>query len=55
MLRWAHYCITSNEIDKTNLKFNSRYAKLQFELENAIKRHQRLDGTDHFLTADRPK
>ena len=30
-------------------------AKIQFELENSIKRHQRLEGVDHFLTCSRPE
>lgn len=29
-------------------------SKLQFEMENAVKRYQRLEGTDHYLTPDKP-
>jgi hypothetical protein len=54
MLRWAHYCQTSEKIDKAALKLNPMISKLQFELENAVKRHSRLEGDDHFLTPDRP-
>ena len=54
-LRWAHFCLTSDAVDKTTLKFNPAISKIQFELENAVKRYQRLTGVDHFLTADRPQ
>ena len=29
------------------------YSKIQFEMENAIKRYQRLEGDDHFLKTDK--
>jgi len=47
--------LTSDAVDKAALKFNPTYSKLQFELENAVKRYTRLDGDDHFLTPDRPQ
>lgn len=55
LLRWAHFCVTSEKVDTTNIKFNPAMSKLQFELENCVKRVQRLEGTDHFLTPDRPE
>ena len=36
--RWAHYALTSELVDKVSLKFNPQYSKIQFELENAVKR-----------------
>jgi hypothetical protein len=54
-LRWAHTCLTSADHDRTSIKLNPLYAKTQFELENAVKRHQRLTGNDHFLTSERPR
>ena len=51
--RWAHFALTSELVDKVSLKFSPNYSKIQFELENAVKRHQRLDGEDHFATAER--
>ena len=42
--RWAHHALTSELVDKVSLKFSPNYSKLQFELENCVKRHQRLDG-----------
>jgi len=36
-----------------SLKFSPNYSKIQFELENAIKRCQRLEGEDHFSTPDK--
>lgn len=47
--------MTSDTVDRASLKFNPAYSKMQFELENAVKRYTRLDGDDHFLTPDRPK
>jgi hypothetical protein len=55
LLRWAHFALTSELVDKVSLKFSPTYSKLQFELENAVKRQQRLDGDDHFLNAQRPQ
>ena len=48
LLRWAHYCLTSEIVDRISLRFNPAYAKIQFELENCVKRFQRLEGEDHF-------
>ena len=39
-----------------SLKFSPNYSKIQFELENSVKRYQRLEGEDHFATtAPRPQ
>ena len=54
MLRWAHLCLTSDRVDQVSLSFNSRYTKIQFEMENCVKRVQRLDGQDHFKETKRP-
>ena len=54
--RWAHFALTSELVDKVSLKFSPNYSKIQFELENSIKRYQRLEGEDHFATTkERPK
>ena len=37
--RWAHFALTSELVDKVSLKFSPNYSKIQFELENAIKRY----------------
>jgi hypothetical protein len=50
--RWSHFALTSELVDKVSLKFSPNYSKLQFELENAVKRWQRLDGEDHFATKE---
>lgn len=55
LARWAHHCQTSDTVDKVALKFNPACSKVQFELENAVKRWGRLEGDDHFLTPDRPE
>ena len=52
--RWSHFALTSELVDKVSLKFSPVYSKLQFELENCIKRFSRLDGEDHF-TSDEPR
>lgn len=54
MLRWAHLCLTSDRVDQVSLAFNSKYTKIQFEMENCVKRVQRLDGQDHFKETKRP-
>lgn len=51
--RWAHFALTSELVDKVSLKFSPNYSKVQFELENSIKRHQRLEGEDHFATTEK--
>ena len=50
--RWSHFALTSELVDKVSLKFSPNYSKIQFELENAVKRYQRLEGEDHFATPD---
>ena len=50
--RWAHFALTSELVDKVSLKFSPNYSKIQFELENSIKRYQRLEGEDHFATKE---
>lgn len=50
--RWSHFALTSELVDKVSLKFSPNYSKIQFELENSIKRYQRLEGEDHFATTD---
>ena len=54
LLRWAHHCLTSDIVDRVSLRFNPAFAKIQFELENCVKRFQRLDGDDHFSSPNRP-
>jgi len=51
--RWSHYALTSELVDKVSLKFSPNYSKLQFEIENCVKRHQRLEGQDHFDTPEK--
>ena len=55
LLRWSHYALTSELVDKVSLKFSPTYSKVQFELENAVKRQQRLEGDDHFIHGQRPQ
>ena len=51
--RWSHFALTSELVDKVSLKFSPNYSKIQFELENCVKRHQRLDGEDHYATEEK--
>ena len=39
-------------MDKVSLKFSPNYSKMQFELENSVKRYQRLEGEDHYATTE---
>ena len=50
--RWSHFALTSELVDKVSLKFSPNYSKPQFELENSVKRWQRLDGDDHFSSKE---
>ena len=52
LLRWAHFCLTSDLVDKVSLKFSPAFSKIQFELENCVKRFNRLDGEDHFGSSE---
>jgi hypothetical protein len=38
-------------VDQVSLKFAPLFSKIQFELENCVKRFQRLDGEDHFANS----
>ena len=48
--RWSQFALTSELVDKVSLKFSPNMSKIQFELENSVKRHQRLEGEDHFAS-----
>ena len=37
--RWSHFALTSELVDKVSLKFSPIYSKMQFELENCVKRY----------------
>lgn len=45
--------MTSELVDKVSLKFSPNYSKIQFELENSVKRVQRLEGEDHFSSKEK--
>ena len=53
LTRWSHFALTSELEEKVSLKFSPNYSKIQFELENSIKRFQRLEGEDHFATTEK--
>jgi hypothetical protein len=50
--RWSHFALSSELVDKVSIKFAPNYSKIQFELENAVRRSQRLEGEDHFSVKD---
>lgn len=57
-MRWAHLALTSEYVDKVGLNVNFMHAKLQYEMESCIKRHERLEGEDHYeqsLAGDKPR
>ena len=45
--------MTTDLVDRVSLKFSPAYSKIQFELENCVKRFGRLDGEDHFESPKR--
>lgn len=42
LIRWAHFALTSNFIDRLGQQGTFTYGRLEFEIENAMKRYERL-------------
>lgn len=43
LCRWAHYALTSEQIEKISPEATFIYGKLEFNLEQAMERLERLD------------
>lgn len=52
LLRWAHHAIATENIERIGHEATQKYAKWEYDMENAIKRFERLDFDDGFDTAN---
>jgi hypothetical protein len=51
LLRWAHCALTAEYIERVGHEATFRYGKIEYDMENAINRFERLDGDDDFDAA----
>ena len=54
MCRWAHHNLTSETIENISTEATFIYGKLEFNLEQAILRCERLEQEDFFDKLNRP-
>lgn len=48
LTRWAHFSLTSSSIDRVAQSSTFTYGRLEYEIENALKRHERLGQKDGY-------
>ena len=51
LLRWAHHAIATENVERVGYEATQKYAKWEYDMENAIKRYERLDFDDGFDNA----
>jgi hypothetical protein len=51
LLRWAHCALTAEYIERVGHEATFRYGKIEYDMENAMNRFERLDGDDDFDAA----
>jgi hypothetical protein len=51
LIRWAHHAIATENIERVGHEATMKYARWELDMENAIKRQERLDFDDGFDTA----
>ncbi len=51
MIRWAHHAISTENVERIGYDATQKYAKWEYDMENAIKRFERLDFDDGFENA----
>jgi hypothetical protein len=51
LIRWAHHAIATENVERVGMEATQKYAKWEYDMENAIKRFERLDFEDCFDTA----
>ena len=49
-MRWAHFALTSEYLDRIGHHGTFTYGRLQYELENSVKRYERLSQDDDYGT-----
>lgn len=48
LTRWAHFALTASSIDKIGQSGTFNYGRIEYEIENCLKRHERLAQKDGF-------
>ena len=48
LTRWAHFSLTSSSIDRLGQSGTFLYGRLEYEMENALKRYDRLCQKDGY-------
>ena len=51
LIRWAHNALTSEYLERMGHEATFKYGKLEYEMENAMNRADRLDAEDDFDSA----
>lgn len=55
MLRWAHHAIKTRNIEQLGTQATFRCSKLQWDIDNSIKRSQRLEVDDDYTLGMHPE
>ena len=48
LTRWAHFALTSDSIDRIGSSGTFDYGRIEYEIENAMKRYERLTQKDGY-------
>ena len=48
LFRWAHFALTADKLEKSSLQATQMYGKLEFNLEQAMIRYERLNQDDFY-------
>lgn len=51
MLRWAHHALTTEYMERIGYEATFKYGKIEFDMENAMSRSDRLNADDDFDAA----
>jgi len=51
LCRWAHHSLTSETLEMISSEATFLYGKLEYNLEQAMSRQERLNQNDYFDTA----
>ena len=51
LIRWAHHALTTEYIERIGQEATFKYGKIEYDMENAMSRHDRLDGDDDYESA----
>ena len=54
LCRWAHHVLTSEQLEMISPEATFLYGKLEYNIDQAISRHQRLAQDDYFDRTTRP-